>query len=396
MLEILSIIVAIALAIFVGFYLAYYAICLRYSRASPSRENSHLEKSELPVVSIIIPVYNEANVLPRRIRSLEELLYPRDKLEIVFVDGGSTDGGIGLLEELAGKSSLPVKVVFQGSRKGFNSAVRDGFFQTKGDIVCITGAETEYEPRALDVMVRHFADLGIGAVTGRQMIRNVGDGYSPKLEIAYRGLYDLVRAAESRIDSPFDIKGEISAARRSIVQRLVENPELLHKGCIDACLSFQGRMDGYKTVYEPSAIYYELSPRLFRESFKQHVRRAATLIENMLVFKGMMLKRKFGAFGMLIMPAHFLMLLCLPYLFLFGSVGLLALTVLDLSNYLLLTLVVVGLLAMLLSRSVQAFIKTQIALVVAGLKLMRGVETQRFERLQSARPEGVKTIESRK
>jgi cellulose synthase/poly-beta-1,6-N-acetylglucosamine synthase-like glycosyltransferase len=146
-------------------------------------------------------------------------------------------------------------------------------------------------------------------------------------------------------------------------------------------------MDGLKTVYEPNAVYYELSPRSVRDSFKQQTRRAATLIENMLVFKNMMFKKRFGAFGMLIMPAHLLMLLILPYLFFIASFGALALASLCPSNYLFLLMAVVGLLAIVFSRTVQAFVKTQLALVAATLKLLRGVETQKFERLQSARPQ---------
>ena len=337
----------------------------------------------LPVVSIIIPTYNEAKVISRRMENLLALHYPRDKLQIVFVDGGSTDGTAELIEGLAKQSGLSVTIVQQGRRKGFNNAVIEGFAKTVGEIICITGAETEYDPEALNVMVENFSDPKIGAVTGKQKIKNVEDGYSAKLEVAYRSIYDFLREAESCIDSPFDIKGEICAARRNIVAHLVEKPELSEKGCIDCCISFQAKVDGYRTVYDPEAAYYELSPKSIQDSFKQQIRRAATLIENMMAFKGMILNKKFGSFGMLIMPAHFLMLIILPFLLLMGSIGIAMIVILDLSNYLLLALVGIVLLAILVSSQIQAFVKTQIVLVIATLQLLIGVETQRFERLSS-------------
>ena len=386
MLQIFPTMVLVALTFFVGFYISYYVICWLRIRNSRLNKKSYLPNIS-PLVSIIIPVYNELNVLKQRVKNLKELNYPMDKLEIVFVDGGSTDGSTQLLEELGRDSELRIKTVFQGQRKGFNSAVREGFAETTGEIVYISGAETEYDPEALNVMVRHFADPKIGAVTGKQKIKNVNDGLSPKLEIAYRDLYDIVREGESCIDSPFDLKGEISAARREIVEALVKNPKLLKKGCIDACFSFQGRINGYKTAYEPSAVYYELSPKLMRESFKQQTRRAATLIENMLAFKNLIFKKEYGAFGMLIMPAHFLMLIILPYVLILASVGTVALTMLYPSNYIFLTIMIIGLLGLILSRKVKAFIKAQIALIVATLRLLKGVETQKFERLESARPD---------
>jgi len=350
------------------------------------RTHAHLLGKNLPKVSIIIPVYNETQVIRKKMENLQAVHYPRSKFEVVFVDGGSTDGTAELIENLAANGGLSIEVVRQGRRKGFNSAIIEGFAKTKGEIICITGAETEYDPEALNLMIRHFKDPKIGAVTGKQRIKNVGQGLAPKLEAAYRSLYDMVREAESYIDSPFDIKGEICAARRSICGHLVKKPELSDRGCIDACFSFQAKMDGYKTVYEPNAVYYELSPSSIQDSFKQQIRRAVTLIQNMMAFKSMIFRRKFGAFGMLIMPAHFLMLTILPLVFLASIIGMLAIIALNPSNYLVLAVIGVGLLATFLSSRLQAFLRAQLVLSVASLGLLINIETQRLERLPTTRP----------
>lgn len=383
--QILGTITFVSLTIFTGFYLFYFVVCIRYKRAKPTEAPAPPSSKDLPAVSIIIPTYNEAKVISSKTKNLMSIHYPMDKFQIVFVDSGSTDGTFGLIEQVAKESGLPVTTVQQGRRKGFNNAVIDGFAQTTGEIICITGAETEYDPEALYLMVEKFNNPNVGAVTGRQEIKNIDEGYSPKLEAAYRSLYDLVREGESAIDSPFDIKGEISAARRDIIAHLVKKPELFGKGCIDCCISFQAKIDGYRTVYEPRAVYHELSPGAIGDSFKQQIRRAATLIENMMAFRSMILNSKFGAFGTLIMPAHFLMLIILPFLLLTGAFGIVALLVLDLSNYLLLALVCVSLLAIVISSQLQAFLKTQIVLLIATLKILTGVETQKFEQLSTTR-----------
>jgi len=385
MLQISEIVAFTCVAIFIGFYLFYFALCIGYIRAKRRNISARSLIGNPPKVSIIIPTYDEALVIPRKFENLKTLHYPKDEFEVVFVDGGSTDGTADLIEKLAKDSGLAVKIVQQGARKGFNKAVVEGFASTTGEIICITGAETEYDPEALRIMVDKLTDPKIGAVTGRQMIRNVEEGYSPKLEVAYRSMYDFLREAESSIDSPFDIKGEISAARRGLLAKLVENPNLSHKGCIDCCISFQARMDGYKTVYAPEATYSELSPKTMRESFKQQARRAATLMENMFAFRGMILNRKYGAFGMVVMPAHLLMLNVLPFVLLIGSAGLVLTVAFAPSNYIVLAFVGISLLAIALSRQLQAFIKTQLVLIVATLKLLIGTETQKFERLSTTR-----------
>ena len=304
----------------------------------------------------------------------------------MFVDGGSNDGSIQLLKDLKTQSSLSIKLIFQGQRNGFNNAVREGFTETTGEIIIITGAETEFDLDALNLIVRHFKDPKIGAVTGRQVVKNVNDGLSPQIEIAYRELYDFMREGESCLDSPFDIKGEITAARRGIVKALVENSRLKKAGCIDCCVNFQGKIDGFNTIYDPDVFYSELSPKLMRDSFKQQVRRAATLIENMLAFKEIILNRKYGAFGLFIMPAHFLMLIVLPYLLMLASFFVIVLAIIYPTNPFLVAICAIGLLSVIFSKKIKAFVKTQLALIAATFKLLKGVETQKFERIESARP----------
>lgn len=377
-------IVFAGLTFFAGFYLFYYLICLQSVKRKPEKSHKTVF-GEYPNVSILIPTYNEAGVIEKKIVNLQKLSYPRNRFEALFVDGGSTDGTAEIIENMAEGSGLSIKVVRQYQRKGFNNAIIEGFAKTKGDIICFTGAETEYDSEALNLMIRHFEDPKVGAVTGKQLIQNVDAGYSPKLEVAYRSLYDMIREAESCIDSPFDIKGEITAVRRSVCKNLVEKPELKNRGCIDACISFQAKMDGFKTVYDQDAVYYELSPKSFQDSAKQQIRRAATLIQNMMAFKGMMLRRKFGAFGMLIMPVHFMMLTILPLIFLGSIIGLFTIIALNPFNYFLLMIIGIGLLGIFFSSKLQAFVRAQLFLSVATTRFLFGIDTQKLERLATSR-----------
>ncbi len=386
MMSILEIVFYVSLFAFAGFYAAYYLVCyIAKSRLKPKNSFPSIDKIESPKVSFIVPVFNENKILEKRIQNLQKLDYPKGKLEIIFVDGGSTDGSLETVKSAVGRVDLDIKLIEQGKRLGFNKAVVDGFEKSTGDIISIPGAESMYASDALSKLVQPFSDNRIGAVNGRQVIENLDASLSPKLEHAYRDMYDFLREAENKIDTLFDVKGEIVAGRRKICEELVRNPVFKSKGCIDACLFFQARKDGYSTAYQSDAVYYELSPRSFQASFKQRYRRAATLIQNMLIFKNMIFNREYGAFGTVIMPAHFLMLVVLPYFFLTGLVSFFVMQVLYFPSLYLVPLAL-GIVLLLFSKTVQTFFQLQVVLITSHLKMLKGVETQKFEKLESARP----------
>lgn len=376
----------ISLFIYVTFYASYYLICFIYRNKKNKIISIKSQNSkELPIISFIIPVYNENKVIEDKFKNLDELIYSKDKLEIIFVDGGSTDGTIKNIKNNMEYCNLNIKLVEQGSRLGFNKAVIDGFKKSTGEIIFIPGAETIYNPDVLNIMVPYFTDSNIGAVNGRQIITNLDEGISPRHEQAYRNIQDILRSGENNIDTLFDVKGEIVATRRSICEKLVNNPEFVNKGCIDACFIFQSRKEGYISIYEPRAVYYENSPSSMEDSYKQRLRRAATLIQNMYIFKEMLFNKTYGLFGMFIFPAHYLMLVIFPYLFLFNIISLLILNILYFPSILYLSTMFLGIMLLTLSTTIQSFIKLQIILLIANIKLFTKMETQKFERIESTR-----------
>ncbi len=325
-------------------------------------------------------------MIPAKLENFRRLRYPKEKLQIVFVDGGSTDGTSKLIQEL--KGNLNVTLVSKADREGYNRAIMYGFAHSLGDVIAITGAETEFEPDALLQMVKHFAREHIGAVTGRQCIRNQSDSLSGSIETAYRDLYDFIRFAESNIDSTFDIKGEICVARREVVGKLVENPELARKGCIDACFSLQARKFGLRTTYEPDAIYFESVPFSLKESFAQMIRRGSTLIESLLIFREMILNPRYGKFGMLILPAHFNMLIVMPFVFVLLLFSLILVMLTEPSRVWATLTLFAAVVVIALSKRAQAFVKAQFSLVAANIGLLKSLDTQKFRRLPSTRLKG--------
>ncbi len=98
------------------------------------------------LVSVIIPVFNEAHCIETTIRKLEEVnLSPDVSLEIIVVNDGSTDGVYCVLEKFA--KNINIKIVNLSENKGKTNALRVGISKAKGNIIIIQDADLEYDPQ---------------------------------------------------------------------------------------------------------------------------------------------------------------------------------------------------------------------------------------------------------
>jgi cellulose synthase/poly-beta-1,6-N-acetylglucosamine synthase-like glycosyltransferase len=355
--------------LFAGFYVCYAALCFSYVRRTKSSLVEPIAENDAPAISVIVPIYNEESTVARRIENFRALQYAPSKLQVVFVDGASTDSGPAIIERMS--SPLNMVLIRQKHREGFNKGVVDGFRASTGSIISITGAETEFESDALFQMVKHFSRADVGAVTGRMVTSNP-QVLSGKVETAYRNLYDFIRQAESLMDSCFDIKGELCAARREIVAQIIEKPGILTKGSVDTCFAFQSRVMGLKTVYEPGAVYYEDAAYVMQESFRQRIRRGQIHIEAMSLYKEMYFNPSYGIFGLLIAPAHLAMVVILPLIFGLQTFSLASLIAINPANPLALTLIFLEVAVIALSRHALAFVEVQFSLIGAVIRLLFG------------------------
>ena len=108
--------------------------------------------SDLPLVSIVTPSFNQAPYLEENIRSVVEQDYPR--IEYLIVDGGSADGSVSIIKQYADKISWWVSEVDQGQ----TDAINKGFGHARGQYMAWLNSDDTYQPGAVSAAVKYLQE----------------------------------------------------------------------------------------------------------------------------------------------------------------------------------------------------------------------------------------------
>lgn len=121
-----------------------------------------------PLVSVLVPAYNEQLTLRNSIQSILNQTY--QNLEIIIIDDGSTDHTNSIAKDIENKFER-VSVVTKGNG-GKSSALNFGVISSSGEIVVCVDADTVLHPEAIANMTKCFSDTSIAAVSGNVKVAN--------------------------------------------------------------------------------------------------------------------------------------------------------------------------------------------------------------------------------
>lgn len=138
---------------------------------------SKRKKSNLPKISIVIPVYNTVKYIEETLYSIVSQQYPN--LEIIIQDGGSTDGTVDIIKMYAKR--YPKNVIWESKRdKGQLDAINKGVDKATGDIIAYINADDVYEKEAFNKVAEcYLKNSGLLWMAGKgKVIDRVGNEIS--------------------------------------------------------------------------------------------------------------------------------------------------------------------------------------------------------------------------
>jgi cellulose synthase/poly-beta-1,6-N-acetylglucosamine synthase-like glycosyltransferase len=253
------------LVLLVFFAISQLRTDFRYLFNRIDRRVGRFGKTELPSVTFVIPAHNEETHLPEKLRNISVFDYPLDKLQVVIVSDGSTDGTNDILRKIGDPH---IETLILPKRRGKAGALNSGVAAARHEVLVFSDASTLFEPDTLRNLVRHFRDQQTGAVCGALRFHASSD--SRQTEGVYWKYESALRLMESRLGATLNASGAVYALRREAYSPLPIGAVL-----DDLLVPMNARTLGYRVLYDPEAVATDFAPDTIRGEFARRVRIAA-------------------------------------------------------------------------------------------------------------------------
>lgn len=249
-----------------------------------------------PHVSVVIAAYNEEKVIVSTVRSVLESSY--EDMEIIVVNDGSTDGTSLAVREAFRDN--PKVVLLEKDNGGKASALNLGFRKASGEIVVAFDADTIVNREAISLLVSHFADEKVGAVSGNVKVGNVHNLLTKWQHIEYVVGFNLERRAFAELDCITVVPGAIGAWRKDDVAACgYYKADTLAE---DTDMTLELLRRGRSIRYEEKALAYTEAPGDLRSLLKQRYRWSYGILQSLWKHRDMMFDSSNKTLGFIALP----------------------------------------------------------------------------------------------
>ncbi|WP_031263734.1 poly-beta-1,6-N-acetyl-D-glucosamine synthase [Sporolactobacillus laevolacticus] len=248
------------------FWMAGALLFFIYRERHESIDFDHID---WPMVSFLVPCYNEESTISETIRHLSEMPYP--KKEIIAVNDGSTDQTEHVLENLAGQYK-ELRVINCKENCGKANSLHLACHASSAEYLICIDADAILDPNAAYYLVYHFIHKGerVGAVTGNPRVRNRSSLLSKLQIIEYASIIGSIKRTQRIIGKVMTVSGVVAAFRKkALIDVGLWDRDMITE---DIAVSWKLQRHFWDIRYEPRALCWMLVPETIRGIWKQRVR----------------------------------------------------------------------------------------------------------------------------
>ncbi len=265
--------------ILIWFMIAYQLVLtaagyFHYQRSRKEKKTIDGTSFQFPKVSVLIPAHNEDKVIGKTLTAMLEFDYPHNKLEVIIINDGSSDGTAEIVSEIAA-SDPRVRLMNvprgEGGR-GKSRALNLGLRWVTSEYVAIFDADNTPEPSSLKYLVAELMlHEELGAVLGKfrtvNRSRNLLTRFISTETLSFQGILQAGRWKLMRVAT---LPGTNFVIRKHLLDKLGGWDE--NAITEDSELSIRIYMEGYKIKYIPYAITWEQEPESWKVWIGQRTR----------------------------------------------------------------------------------------------------------------------------
>ena len=298
----LSVIFLVALTLVFFYYSYFLPIALIDVGTSDDPDAS----APYPLVSVLVPAYNEEGSVGATIDALQTSEYPPEAREVIVIDDGSTDR---TYHEARWHADERTKVV-QKENGGKHSAMNYGLLYANGDIVVTVDADSLVAPDVLGKLVGAFqADADVGAVAGNIKVNNRGSIVTKLQTVEYIVGILLFRRAFSAFGSVPVVPGALGAYRREALDGVdFYDPNTLTE---DFDASIKTLKQGWR-IEAVDALCYTEAPMTWQDLYNQRLRWYRGNFMTLLKHRDVLFDTQFGYLQGAVVPMMLLNLTVIP------------------------------------------------------------------------------------
>lgn len=262
-----------------------------------------------PSITFLVPAYNEEDTIEETLDALLDLDYPEDRLQIIAINDGSTDGTLEKMRQYADRGNVQV---IDKENGGKAHALNTALEQVDTELVACMDADSYPEPDFLHHIVGYLDRDGVKGVTPALKVWKP-ETLTQKIIWTEYIFQIFLRKMFGIFDTQFTLPGPGSIYDAQYLKDLGGwDEETLTE---DMEVTFRMHYNGARVDNSAKAFVHTVSPPTLRGLFRQRIRWYRGYIENVIRYWDMMGDPRQGNLGMFLLPFNVLWLLLIMFFF---------------------------------------------------------------------------------
>lgn len=255
-----------------------------------------------PLVSVIVPAYNEERTIEATLKSLHNLEWPRERLEVIVIDDGSKDRTASIVRQFIKEHPKSRFRLLHQHNQGKAAALNHGLRVLKGKYFACLDADSFVEPQTLRHMIWwHLRDSELAIATPVMKVDEPRNWIQKFQRLEYMAGMLLTKLM-SYMHANYVAPGPFSVYKTAIVRELggFDEDNLVE----DQEIAYRAQVHHYKLMQVPKAVVRTVAPYSLKQLQRQRNRWFKGSLLNIIKYRRLVFNRRYGDFGVFQMPLN--------------------------------------------------------------------------------------------